>query len=84
MSRTQHKEHGVRYATDLAQYLTPPSLSAPLWEYATVAFSDGWRCLDNVRNQLNQMGAHGWELCERRESALDDTDLTLIFKRRAH
>jgi len=70
------------------KYLTEPKVPMPTWEYAVISFLDKWADLNEVRRQINAMGAHGWEMCERRDSGTgamrsqDDSWFTLIFKRR--
>lgn len=73
-------------ATGVSKYTDRP-YNGPQWEYAVVNFVDKWTNLDDMRSQLDHMGAYGWEICERRDEGTGVTRqgggfVTFVFKRR--
>jgi hypothetical protein len=79
-----------RASADLAgvsRYLTPPdpTIPVPRWEYAVITVK-GKGSLEAVREQLDAMGTHGWELVTRHDQGFGplhrhDDEVTLFFKR---
>lgn len=75
---------------DVDRYLTPPPMDdVPRWEYAILRYDIRVTGFDAIGRQINEMGAHGWELTSRpliqadspRQHPAPDTYLTLVFKR---
>lgn len=91
-ARAEKPVSGPRFAAEkkmsgVDKYLTQPRVAVPTWEYAVISFIEKWANLDDIRTQINLMGAHGWEMCERRDEGTGMTRaqggwFTLFFKRR--
>lgn len=68
------------------KYMTPPSVDQDKWEYAFIQYPESLQTMDTINREVNQLGAYGWELCERRDRGTgivrQDMYFTLIFKRR--
>jgi hypothetical protein len=89
-AREERAERGASVGAKLSgssQYLTEPRMQVPTFEYAIIQYPSNAVSLDSIRTEINAMGSHGWELCERRDSGTGvarggDLFFTLFFKRR--
>lgn len=69
-----------------SKYFTQPRVAMPTWEYAFIQHPKSLQTMEAIQRECDQMGAYGWEMCERRDSGTgiirQDLYFTLVFKRR--